>query len=83
MENEIFRINPEEVDWVATKHNIRLFKMSLLSKEFGENAGTMSRILRGDYPIRGEVLDRVINKLQQHGHLVMKKPFYIRPRWAA
>lgn len=24
MENEIFRINPEEVDWAATKHYIIL-----------------------------------------------------------
>lgn len=72
-ENTQTRIDPATIDWPATKHALRLYKLSALSRDMDEVHGTMSLILLGKYPSNGLVFQRVVRKLRDRGFLVLKQ----------
>lgn len=66
-------IDPDAIDWPATKHAMRLYKIAAVSRDMGEINGTLTMVLNGKYPPGGKVFSRIVGKLQDRGFLVLKQ----------
>lgn len=66
-------IAPDTIDWPATKHLTRLYKLSALAADMGVVAGSLSMCLLGKYPPRGVVYERIVGALHDRGLLMFKQ----------
>lgn len=63
-----------EIDCEATKHNMRMIRLSVYSRERGIPEQTLRKVISGTYgPSRGEKYYRVVEILRDDGFLVEKK----------